>query len=350
MASPIPQPLITAKFYGIDYYMITALEETATLIVKQNPGAVVRVLLLRDVLHKPPDDTELQQVLGGLQYSRCVQELASEQWADGGWGAFHSRSTRRKQNIPSTEVGVERALALGLEASHPILDKATSYILEIMQGKIAFSDYQEKNDRWQTGMRLFLASTLSLIHPGHLALEADRALWRKIAERAFQSGNYSEEDEIRAHAELTGATVKDSYLVLSSRYQLCILGSLPGTIDAGLERALLQWLWTKPDGIGYLGIPLCQPPPSKPGPFDRWLVSLELLSRRFPSWVHFSRALIEWIWEQRDARGYWNFGPKPSSSSVLPFSDDWRDRQNRTFDWTTRILVLLRRYCEGNLD
>jgi len=329
--------------------MIRTIEETAAEILARNPGAVVRYRLLRDVLQRPRDDAELQGAQESLQESRRIQALAAEQWKDGSWGAFHSRSTRRKQKIPSTEMGVARALSLGLDASHPILQKAAKYILNIMPGRIDFPDYHEKNNRWPTGMRLFLASTLSLVHPTHPILDDDRALWREIAKRTFQSGKYSQEDEIKAHAELTGATVKDSYLVLNGRYQLNLLGSIPGTLSAGLERLLLQWLWERPDGIGYLGMPLQRPPePARPGPFDRWLASLELLARAFPTWAHFAQGPMEWLWDQRSAQGFWDFGPRSSSTSYLPLSDTWRDRKHRLFDWTTRVLVLIHKYYERN--
>jgi hypothetical protein len=212
-----------------------------------------------------------------------------------------------------------------------------------MEKKIAFPDPAEKNDRWQTGVRLILASTLSLIHPTHPVLDRDRNLWQTIAERTFQSGQYNEQDEINAHAELTGASVKGSYLVLRSKYQLNLLGSRQGTLSPELERALLHWLWDREDGIGYLGIPLLPLPPASPGPFDRWLTSFELLARSFSSWADFARPSLAWLWEQRNDQGYWDFGPRPGSISSLPLSDSWRPRQNRTFDWTTRVLVLLRK-------
>ena len=258
--------------------MIEKIINIAKQILEQSPGVVVRLRLLRDVLRKEPNSSELQRAKENLKYSLCIRELEQEQRQNGSWGAFHSRSTKLKQKIPSTEVGIERALTLGLEPSDPILEKATQYILDIMEGKIVFPDYHEKNDRWQTGMRLFLASTLSLIYPNHPILHKDRILWHEIAKRSFRFGKYSEQEEIKAHAQLTGATVKNSYLVLNSRYQLNILGSMPKMLSEKLEIVLLQWIWQNPNGIGYLGIPLNRKPPTKPEHFDRWLASLELRS------------------------------------------------------------------------
>jgi hypothetical protein len=330
--------------------MLNAIEATAQRILEQSPDSVVRYRLLRDVLKKPADDAQLCQAKENLQNSLNVQELAHEQWADGSWGAFHSRSTRLKQKIPSTEVGVERALALGLDATHPILEQTTRYLLSILNRERPFPDYHEKNDRWETGMRLFLASTLSLIHPHHPVLDKDRQLWLSIAERAFQSGSYREIDEIEAHARFTGATVKDSYLVLNGRYQLNILGSIPGRLPAERERALLSWLWERPDGIGYLEIPLNREPPATASQKDRWLASLELLARCFPTWVDFAKEPIDWLWNRQNEQGYWDFGTKPSSVSCLPLSDSWRKRENRVFDWTTRVLILLKKYTDTSVN
>ena len=114
--------------------MIDVIEKTAVTILEQIPGIVVRYRLLRDALRKASNCPELQQAKDNLQFSQCIQELEQEQWEDGGWGAFHTRSTRVRQKIPSTEVGVERALSLGLDASHPILRNASAYILGIMHG------------------------------------------------------------------------------------------------------------------------------------------------------------------------------------------------------------------------
>jgi len=323
------------------------LEDAAGRILQQEPDPVVRHLLLRDVLRRRPNCAELVLAREALDGALAVRRLRAEQKPDGGWGGFHSRSELPRRMIASTEVGVERAVALGLDQSHPILRKASRYIIDIMEGHRRFPDRHEKNDRWQTGMRLFLASTLSLIHPSNPVLDADRRLWCEIAARTFQSGKYDEQDEIEAHAELTGASVRHSYLVLNNRYSLNILGSVRELLPSKIEKSLLDWLWKRDDGIGYLGVSLGEVPPhARAGPFDRWFSSLELLASCFSLWRHNSNQIMRWLWNQRDENGFWDFGPSPSHICHFPLSGNWKRRRNRVFDWTTRALIILRMFLD----
>lgn len=315
--------------------MLDQIEQIARQILDSNPDAVVRRRLLRDVLGLPVDGSALENSLR-------VRELAQEQRQDGSWGRFHSQDSRLKQEILTTEMGVERALALGLEASHPILQKAAAYIFRVMRGVVPFPDPPEKNDRWATGERLFLASTLASIAPDHPELDRDRELWLNILEKTFRSGEYRAEDEIEAHRMLTGATVEGSYLVLRGKYQLNILGST--ALPPDLERSLLAWLWSLPEGIGYLSVPLARPQRPGPGGMDRWLASHELLAQNFPAWRQFAGPVAAWLWEQRDPDGCWDFGPQPHASARLPLSDTWKSSRNRKFDWTVRVLGLLREF------
>lgn len=320
--------------------------DMANEILSRSPGVVVRYRLLRDILCKESDDNNLMYAKISVDSSTGIKELAAEQREDGGWGAFHSMNTHRKQRTLTTEMGVERALALGLDATHPIMIRASNYILNILQGNIAFPDRPEKNNRWQTGERLFLASTLARIQPSHPILNIDRILWVEIAKRTLRSGRYNQEEEILVHEELTGASVKDSYLVLGNIYQLIILGSQPGLISPKMENALLRWIWEKPGGIGYLNVPLNCNPPKESRVIDRWLASLELLARLFPSWSTFSDNSIDWLLNQADVNGFWDFGPLPTRRVDLPLSENWRIRQDRKFDWTTRVLSLLKLYSQ----
>lgn len=329
--------------------MIKNIQDIAQAILDQNPGPVVRCRLLRDVLGMPAGSAELLKATHDLEKSRWVQILTREQRSDGGWGAFHGMNSPLRQWTPTTEVGVERALALGLESDHPVLVKAAAYLVELLENRREFPDYHEKNHRWPTGMRLFLASTLAKLQPDHPAVAETRQLWVEIARRTFQSGKYKAHDEIRAHTELTGATVKGSYLELSGKYQLSLLGSKPGALPAEVESAMLGWLVRHPKGLGYLEMPLGQPPPLKSGPLDRWLSSHELLGRGFVGWSDYAQPAVEWMWAQQTSDGWWDFGPRPSWLHFLPLSDDWKNPRNRRFDWTSRTLILLVKLDGSNI-
>jgi hypothetical protein len=326
--------------------MIERIEATAHKILGDEPEPVVRFRLLRDVLRTPAEDPDLQAAQDALKQSQQLKTLAKEQRRNGSWGRFHTADSQVKKKIITTEAGVDRAFALGLDASHPVLKKAADYILQVMEGEKPFPDRAEVNDRWELGMRLFLGSTLSKIYPRHPALIPERALWQAIATRTFQRGAYNENSEIKAHSVLTGATVKDSYLRLNGKYQVALLGSDPRGLAPRLELTWLNWLWNLEEGIGYLGVSLSGPPPTQPVNIDRWLESLELLANAFPSWREQAKPAIDWLWKQQDTDGFWDFGPRPATLTNMPFSDSWRRRVNRPFDWSTRVLVLLRKACD----
>lgn len=312
-------------------------------ILSGHSDPVIRNRILRDVLHMPggdrmPSSEELEQ-------NHWVKQLAGEQWEDGSWGRLHSQDSRLKQKIPTTEAGVERGLALGLDIASPVLLKASLYLEGILTGKISCRDPAEKNDRWTTGVSLFAGSTLSQIRPDLPVLDELSRLWITITERTFESGAYDPDNEILAHRELTGASVKNSYLVISNKYALTMLGSRIGAfkLPGNLESVLLSWVWRLEKGIGYLGVPLWRPPALAANYIDRWFTSLELLSR-FPGWRAHAGEAIPWIWKQQGEDGFWDFGPLQKFAASLPLSEPKAKRKMWKLDWTTRVLVLLGRF------
>lgn len=166
------------------------------------------------------------------------------------------------------------------------------------------------------------------------------ALWSELLRRSFASGKHRLEDEIEAHRALTGASIAGSYLQLNNRYTLTLLSARPECLKAALAKAYLAWLWSHPQGVGYLSVPLgANPPELAAGPLDRWLSSLELLAR-FPNGAGLPSSAIKDLWALRSGDG-WDLGPRAGSSTGLPLSRDWRGSGSRRADWTTRILVLL---------
>ncbi|KPJ62850.1 hypothetical protein AMK68_04450 [candidate division KD3-62 bacterium DG_56] len=129
---------------------LAQIEELGTRILGEQPDPVVRFRVLRDVLQKPSRDPELASARGQVTESHWVAELREEQRPDGSWGRFHSADTRAKRRIPTTEAGVPRALALGLNGSHPVLAAAAKYVADVLTGARDFPDPAEKNERWRT--------------------------------------------------------------------------------------------------------------------------------------------------------------------------------------------------------
>ena len=52
---------------------------------------------------------------------------------------------------------------------------------------------------------------------------------------------------------------------------------------------------------------------------------------------------VEWLWNQRNERGLWDFGP--TAGNYYKLSSDWR-KKNRTFDCSVLVLSLLTDYLK----
>src|SRR5687768_14206457 len=126
---------------------------------------VVRYRVLRDVLRLRRNDARLLAARENAARSRWVNQLATEQRADGSWGRFHSADSALRRRVPTSEAAIGRAIDLGLDRSHPILRKAAAHVAAILRGDAQFPDPAEKNERWPAGVRLFCASTLAGIDP-----------------------------------------------------------------------------------------------------------------------------------------------------------------------------------------
>ena len=326
---------------------IDDLKAIALRILRSGPDPVIRVRLLRSVLHASPDDPRLIQAIEEREASPHVQALVQEQAGDGGWRRLHSADAKTVSRIPTTEWAVERAVALGLDRNHPVLQNARGYLESVLSGTLAPEDPAEKNDRWPTGVRLFAAATLARFDPENAVLDPVWDLWHEIASQTFADGIYDPDAEAAAHGRLTRASVKDSYLVLANRYALALLGSRIDRVEPALRDAIVRWLWRRPEGIGYLSMPL--PPPGlcpTPSQIDRWFRSHELLAR-FRSPMISTGPILEWLDRYRTDAGGWDLGARLPGGPVLPFSANWRAKGVREIDWTTRVLGLLTLVLQG---
>jgi hypothetical protein len=311
----------------------------AAAVLDTQPDPVVRLRVYRDVLGTGEFASEAARLAQQIDTTQAVRSLAAEQHADGSWGRLHSMDYALRQRYPTTEFAVRRAVSLGLTAEHPLLGRARHHLVSVIRTGVC-ADPAERNDRWPTGVRLFAASTLSRFDPENSDVVRVRELWSQIASRTFEAGRYDPDREAAAHQELTGASVRQSYLVLHNRYSLELLGS-GGNIDREVGHGLADWLVRCPRGIGYLDVPLLNPPfGGTPSHIDRWLTSLDIFLGLRPT-MDTLRSLLVDLMASRGDDGLWDFGRRPSRSEVLPLSENWRERRKRKADWSTRVLLIL---------
>ena len=310
------------------------VESLGHRLLEGQPNAIVRYRLLRDVLHLPPGSDDLKTAKARMLVHPWVAELALEQHPDGTWGRFHSMDSTIKSRFPTSETIIRRALALGLDKAVPVLKRAIEFMEQVLAGKAAWSDRAEKSEGWSIGVEAITAGTLAQIDPSHPSIRPVWEYWIEIAGRSFPAGEYDPSAEWKAHKDSRGMGIH----YLRSRYALTLLGARSAYLPAALDRRLVDWIWKSPEGIGYLGADLQHPRPFR---IFNWLESLEILSL-FQCWRTVAAGALDWLWDQRNTDGLWDFGSKVSRSFYFPLSDDWRRAGNRSLDQSTRVLALLK--------
>jgi len=345
-------------FYFGDRFMSKGdrkIQNIAQRILEDSPDPVIQVRLLRDILGKNRNDTELFEAESRLNENKWVQILRNDQWEDGSWGRFHTEDTSLKQKVPSTEVGVTRAINLGLDDTHPILQKVTDYIVGILNYSIMPRDVIPKGigrNAWDKFINKIVAASLAEINPHHPILNDYFDSWSRIIKRSFPSNSYNKQNQISAFLEI----LEINYDELSTRFKKRIKEGKELTIDdvytvnlistqvhklnPELEKAFFRRVWNL--GIGYLNVDLRTSPSGLIGTtiFPRWLRSLEVL-KPYPSWKSHVKEIIKWLWDNQTKNGLWDFGKVPTTNRSIKLSSSWRKPNVRIHDWTTRILLIL---------
>jgi hypothetical protein len=317
------------------HFSIEDLQHSAREILATNPDAILAWRLLQDVLHLAEDNPELVATKEKALESKWVRQLEEAQLPDGSFGRFHSQDTKQKTTFRTSEEAIDRAFALGLKADHPIVIRVRQYIQLVLQGRAHITDRDEKNEAWPLLIRFILAGRLAQIEPKDKLLDPFWSYLEDVALQAFSSGKYCLEDEVAAYTRLSKIHIPQGFL--ESQHALWVLSSRQ--LPKQLEGALISWIWSKHDGIRYIRTPLSTPEPRRIG---YWVRSMNILSR-FAAWREISLNSLNQLWEQRDEQGWWDFGSQVARSVEFPLSESWRQNIRRKIDYSTSMLVLLRK-------
>jgi hypothetical protein len=319
-------------------FTLADVNQAARELLEANPEAIVPYRLLREVLRLPATNPELLQAKKAAMAGKWVRQLEESQLSDGSWGRFHSQDTKNKTVFRTTEEAIDRAFALGLGPSDRIVRRVSGYIQDVLHGDFRITDREEMSEAWPLLVKFILAGRLGQIDPASKMLDPFWAYLGEVAKQTFVSGKYRLEDEADAYRNLSGDHVPGGFL--ESQHALWILSSR--RLPCQLDRALMSWIWHKPDGIRYLRAPLQNPSSRYIG---YWLRSMNLLSR-FGSWKEISVGVLNQLWKQRDKQGLWDFGTGIARSIDFQLSETWRQSTKRKQDYSTHILVLVRKYFD----
>lgn len=317
------------------------LFELAQTIIAMDPDPVPSYQLYRNGLL--PDIDGLRACREGMLKSRHIALLEQTQLPDGSWGRFHSRDSKLRSSIPTTEIAIRRALALGLEQDHPILQKAQGYLEKVMLRKAFWPDPPEKHEGWVHSTRTITAGILSLISPDHPLLTEEKEFWLKVLEATFADGTYNPLAEREIHRVLHGVKTPGKYLKLNAAHPLWILSAAGSAIPRPLVESLLDWLWGYEGGIYYITAgPLTPFPGLGARRYPCWLNGIDLLAR-FQSRREWAKKAIEWIDSQRAEDSLCDASPTLTDPTWFPLSENWRKPHNRRIDLAVRSLLCLQK-------
>jgi hypothetical protein len=328
--------------------VVFSLEEvcnTAGMLLETRPDPVPAYRLLKEVLRLPSGDPELMKARQAAEQSRWIRQLVAAQLPDGSWGRFHSQDTKVKTAFRTSEEAIDRAFSLGLGADHVVLRRAQAYIEKVLTGQAHITDWEEKSEAWPLLIHFILAGRLAALQGRWPQIEPAHPLWEdgwdclaKVARRAFGSGQYRLGDEVKGFLDLTGLHVPKGFL--ESQYALWILSTRP--LPGKLDQDLVEWIWNKPDGIRYVRVPLAEP---QHRTIAYWFRSINILTR-FACWQQVSTSTLNRLWEQRNVHGLWDFGGQIARCTDFPLSENWRQSIKRKVDYSTSMLVVLRRWFD----
>lgn len=327
------------------YFSIQQIEEIAAKVLKLHPDPVPRNLLLTQVLRKDNQHHDISQTRQAMLESKWVTEVLAAQQENGTWGRFHSEDTKEKHKFRTTELALRRCKVLGLDHHHERIQKSIRYMEAVLQKQVEWSDRSEKPDSWLVAVEVITAATLSQFAPRHPLLAPVIEKWVEIARSSITPQGYSESGELAAQRRVHH--IQSNFHYLLTKYSLQLLSCQPGLLSPELEEALVPWAWSKPDGIGYFKrIQLTQMPSGSAYPQVKTPLEVAELLSGFRSSKAVCEPFLQWLWERRYAQGLWDFGEKGGEIIEYPLSEDWRERQKRSIDYTTRILCILKRFVE----
>ena len=308
----------------------------------------VRYNILYTLLDVPYEDERLTKLRKEFLKSDVVEELYACQEANGGWGPLRNKDYSVKAKIPTSGVGIERSLYLGLTLEdRDILFMAKEYLLSFLEGNPPEPVF-ETNERAVPWQNAIICNYLEAIQSYTPECDDVYNQWHYIAHRAYGLGEYSYEADAAAQHEVFLTREKrlvpmQSELLLKRRERLA-----PGIEDAMLRHLGGHanehgWFWDKTPGK--------LPEEFKHKQMRRWMHTFNYINQFQGSGLYLENA-VDWLMEQAGDEGLWDWGPQTNDpwGYFGYFSCNRHYQHNRVVDGSMEILKFLKKYLDNNCD
>ncbi len=297
-------------------------------------------------LDTPYGDPALTGLRQQFLKSDIVEEMYQEQDEYGGWGRLLSKDYSAKAKIPTSMVGIERCLYIGLTIEdRDILFMAAEYLQSFLDGTSREGVF-EKNERALPWQRAMVCGQLEAITPGNPLCDETYRQWLYIAGRAYGGGEYSYERDKAAQHEVF--LTRESRLV---PMQSGLLLKRRQELSPAVEDAMLRHLGGIANERGYFWD---KTPGKLPDGFvdrqtRRWFHTFNYINSFRGSGMYLEGA-VEWILDNAREDGLWDWGPQTKDpwGYFRYFSCNRNYKHNRVVDCTMEVLSFLKQYAENN--
>lgn len=298
------------------------------------------------ILGVPYEEEGLSLLRKAFLKSDIVEEMYETQDERGGWGHFQSKDYSVRAKIPTSTVGIERCLYIGLTIEdRDILFMAKEYLTELLLGT-SHEKIWEKNERAVHWQRARVCNLLEAITPYCSLCDETWHQWLFIAGRAYEDGEYSYERDKAAQHEVF--LTRESRLV---PMQSELLLKRREEISDSLENAMLRHLGGYASEHGYFWD---KTPGRLPESFvydktRRWFKTFNYINQFRGSGLYLEN-VVDWLMENVREDGVWDWGTQTKDpwGYFGYFSCNRNYKYNRVIDCTVEILDFLKHYIDHN--
>lgn len=180
---------------------------------------------------------------------KWAKNIIALQDEEGKWGWFHSLSQFYDAPI-TTEQALRRLERLGYTIEDECIQKAVSYMDDCLARRKTIPDRPEKVHDWDIFTSMILATWIRRFVSDNPNANKVASQWAGVITSAFSSGGYNHKEYIAAYYEILGMKPNGGRLIdFTNFYPISMLS---GCLDEKTEKAFIEYVLNKDDGIYYI--------------------------------------------------------------------------------------------------